>query len=223
MKIYVPSSGADDWARLLAEPVKHWRTGYSARSLAHCWEAAQGFPPEVKKALATCPALSSLEMLIGLPEHQVHLPGGTRPSQTDLWVLARGRDGLCSIAVEGKVAEPFGPTIGEWLQEASLGKRERLSFLQAQLGVTSISHSVRYQLLHRTVSAVLEAKRFGARHALLLVHSFSKEQHWFSDFSAFAEALGAHVTLDAFQHAATLSGIQLWLGWVRGDETFLTA
>ena len=41
-KILAFTSGPDDWQALLADPVKHWRPGYSARTLAYCWEAAGG-------------------------------------------------------------------------------------------------------------------------------------------------------------------------------------
>ena len=51
-KILAFTSGPDDWKALLADPVKHWRPGYSARTLAYCWEAADGFPPEVAQALS---------------------------------------------------------------------------------------------------------------------------------------------------------------------------
>jgi hypothetical protein len=51
---------------------------------------------------------------------------------------------------------------------------------------TPIRDSVRYQLLHRTASAVIEAERFGARHAVMLVHSFTEENLWFDDFAEFA-------------------------------------
>lgn len=222
-RIYLPARSADQWAQLLAEPDKQWRTGYSARSLAHCWQDADGFPREVRGAFGAAPALADLEFLFGIPEHQVHLPGGSRPSQTDLWVLAKGRNGLASIAVEGKVAEPFGPTIGEWLHDASKGKHERLSYLQAELGFASQpSSALRYQLLHRTTSALIEARRFGAAHAVLLVHSFSPQKLWFSDYAAFADAIGARAMLDAVVPARRVSsGVSLWVGWVCGDPTFL--
>ncbi len=51
-KILIPSRGAEDWQRLLAEPEKHWRSGCSAKALAHCWEAAAGFPPSVHDLFA---------------------------------------------------------------------------------------------------------------------------------------------------------------------------
>jgi hypothetical protein len=42
--ICLPATAPDQWAQFLAEPVKHWRTGYSARTLAYSWQAADGFP-----------------------------------------------------------------------------------------------------------------------------------------------------------------------------------
>jgi hypothetical protein len=36
------TTGPDDWKALLADPEKQWRVGYSARTLATCWEAAEG-------------------------------------------------------------------------------------------------------------------------------------------------------------------------------------
>jgi hypothetical protein len=46
------TSGPEDWQALISDPVKHWRSGYSAQTLACCWEAAEGFPPEVAQALS---------------------------------------------------------------------------------------------------------------------------------------------------------------------------
>ncbi len=68
--------------------------------------------------------------LLALPEYQVPLPGGARPSQNDIFILARSDIDLVTIAVEGKVKEPFGPTISEWLIKASSGKHVRLKFIQ---------------------------------------------------------------------------------------------
>ena len=50
--VYVPSQGPGSWQAFLAEPEKQWKTGYSAKSLAYCWEEAKGFPSSVNKALA---------------------------------------------------------------------------------------------------------------------------------------------------------------------------
>lgn len=51
-RIYIITDSANDWAKFLADPVKHWRPGFSARTLAHSWEDAMGFPAEVQRILA---------------------------------------------------------------------------------------------------------------------------------------------------------------------------
>jgi hypothetical protein len=220
--IYIPASSAEQWAQFLAAPVKHWRTGYSARTLAHCWQEARGFPSEVQAALATEELFSGIQLLLALPEHQVSLPGGTRPSQNDIWVLARAATSLVSIAVEGKVAEPFGPTLGEWLGEGSPGKTTRLEFLCNELGLCEpVAGAVRYQLLHRAASAVIEAKRFCAPHAVMLVHSFSQSHQWFEDYAAFAALFNAQAMVNRVISAGQVSGVHLHLCWVRGDERYL--
>jgi hypothetical protein len=101
--IYVPTSSPEDWRKLLAEPDKHWRTGYSARSLAYCWEEANGLPTDVTAVLSQVLEFNELKALMVIPEHQVPLPGGARPSQNDCWVLARTPIDLVSIAVEKRI------------------------------------------------------------------------------------------------------------------------
>jgi hypothetical protein len=214
--IYVPSGGPQDWQWLLAKPGLHWKHGYSAMALADAWEAADPWPPAVRAVLDRSD-FAGLDLLIGLPEHEVSLAGGATASQTDLFILARHSNrGLVSIAVEGKAAEPFGETVGEWRRSDSPGKRERLSQLLGLLGLVEDDalNELRYQLLHRTASALLEAERFGAREALMLVHSFSPENASFDDFRAFCQVLGAPAEIDTIQPVGERGGIRLHLGWV---------
>lgn len=221
--VYIPATRADQWAQFLAEPVKQWRTGFSARTLAYSWQEADGFPPEVLAVLAAHQEFAGIQLLLAFPEHQVHLPGGSRPSQNDIWVLARAGNSLVSIAVEGKVAEPFGPTLAEWMNEASAGKAARFAFLRTVLGLPDqVTGTMRYQLLHRSASAVIEAKRFGAAHAVMLVHSLSQSQQWFEDYAVFAGLLGAQVAVDRIVSVGERDGIQLHLGWVCGDAKYLS-
>jgi uncharacterized protein DUF6946 len=225
-KIFIPARSPEAWKPLLAEPDKQWKKGYSARALASCWQDATGFPESVKRVFAESGivAFEDLEMLLGIPEHQVPLPGGARPTQTDLWVLARSRSGLISIAVEGKVSEPFGPMVGEWLKDASPGKIERLAFLQKLLQLPDpVPEDVRYQLLHRTASAVLEAKRFLAGHAVMLVHSFSQTHEWFEDYARFARLFGVDAQLNRVHRSGRMMGVDLFFAWVCGEERFLSA
>lgn len=219
-RIYIPTSSAEQWAQFLAEPVKHWRQGYSARTLAYSWQEASGFPSEVMSVLA--PRFPSAELLLALPEHKVPLPGGSRPSQNDIWVLARCEGKLISIAVEGKVSEPFGPTVKEWQGESSSGKSERLSYLLTLLGLSSVPHTTRYQLLHRTASAIIEAQRFNAAHAVMLVHSFSQSSEWFQDYAAFVSLMGSSATENSMISVGPRSGISLHLAWVHGNARYLS-
>ena len=221
--IYVPAQSADDWARFLTDPVKHWRTGYSARTLAYSWQEANGFPSEVQDAFASNDQLSRIQLLLALPEHQVPLVGGSRPSQNDIWALARAGNELVSIAVEGKVSEPFGPTLSEWLAKESKGKSARLAFLHRELNLNEeLAGTIRYQLLHRTASAVIEAKRFGASHAVMLGHSFSPSQEWLPDFHEFSSLLRVERSINRVRSAGNRGGFHLHIGWVCGNEKYLS-
>jgi hypothetical protein len=220
-KFYIPTNGVDGWQSLLADPVKHWKTGYSARALAYCWESAMYFPAEIIK-LFKGTAIEGAKLLLGIPEHKVTLPGGIRQSQNDLFVLAKVGSELVSIAIEGKVSEPFGPTIGEWMKDASKGKSIRLDYLKQQLGLTSeIDPNIRYQLLHRTASAVIEAKRFNASKAVMIVHSFSQENLWFEDYAAFLALYGKSAEAGELISVAAIDGVELYIGWAKGDTKFL--
>lgn len=219
-QIYIPTASAEQWAQFLAEPVKHWRQGYSARTLAYSWQEARGFPSEVGSVLAS--AFPSTELLLALPEHKVPLPGGSRSSQNDIWVLARSGGQLISIAVEGKVSEPFGPTVQEWQIKSSPGKTKRLAYILALLGLPSVPETTRYQLLHRTASAIIEAQRFNAAHAVMLVHSFSQSCEWFEDYAAFVSLMGGVATKDSMVSVGTRSGVSLHLAWVRGNAEYLS-
>jgi hypothetical protein len=220
-RIYIPATSAEQWAQFLPQPEKQWRQGYSARTLAYSWQEADGFPAEVHSVLSASPHFRDIELLLAIPEHRVILHGGAHPSQTDIWVLARAGGSLVSIAVEGKVAEPFGPTLQEWLSDASSGKDERLTSLCAHLGLQApLPSGLRYQLVHRTASALIEAKRFNAAHAVMLVHSFGRSDEWFADFEAFVALFGAQASIGALVSVGVRGGIPLHLAWVRGDARF---
>jgi hypothetical protein len=137
-------------------------------------------------------------------------------------VLGRTKEALVSIAVEGKVNEPFGPTVAEWVAEPSEGKQTRLAFLAEQLGVQIPPDSpLRYQLLHRTVSAILEAERFRAAHAMVVVHSFSSTHAWFDDFEAFLRLWGLEAKPNQLHSTRLASGRGLHFAWVQGEEEYL--
>ena len=221
-KILIPASSPEDWKQFLAEPGKQWKTGYSARSLAYCWQEAGGIPPEIISVLGQMPSLKALKTIFAIPEHKVPLPGGARASQNDVWVLGESSSGLVSIAVEGKVSEPFGLTVGEWFRNKSAGKEKRLKFLYDKLGFEyPPPMNARYQLLHRTVSAIMEAKRFRTNQAVMVVHSFSKTNEWFEDYQYFLSLFDLEAGINQAVTTKIANEINLSFAWVHGSEKYL--
>lgn len=226
-RFYIPTSGPEDWRRFLADPEKHWRTGYSACSLAHSWESARGFPPEVQALFihSEIPAFHTMELLLAFPEYKVPMPpSGGHPSQNDLFALAKDQNGdLLALTVEGKVSESFGKTLGEWKTELTPGKNERLAFIRQTLGIAGeIPLTVRYQLLHRTASAIIEAGRFSARSAVMIVHSFNQTDLCFEDYEAFLGMFGVtEAAVGRLYLLTETQGVTVFSGWARGDEKFL--
>ncbi|QPC83024.1 hypothetical protein G4Y79_01215 [Phototrophicus methaneseepsis] len=226
-RIFIPASQAQDWQQFLAEPERQWKVGYSARTLAYCWHTATGFPEEVGLVFASSPLLAfhSIEPLLILPEYKVSLKGRGPDSQNDIFVLGKAQDGeLVSIMVEGKVEESFGDSLGKW-KSANKGftdnKRERLDDLQQHLGLASIPDDIYYQLLHRTASAVIEARRFNARYAIMLVHSFSPTASWFDEYARFLNLFDVVAEKNVLHHLNVVDGIDVYTVWVTGDVCFL--
>jgi len=64
--IYIPTSSPEDWRKFLAEPKKQWRSGYSAKELAECWEKSNGFPVEFQNVFSKSEnsAFHELELLL---------------------------------------------------------------------------------------------------------------------------------------------------------------
>jgi hypothetical protein len=217
------TSGPNYWQNLLANPRKQWRPGYSACTRAHSWEAADGFPREVSTMFRepTETVLGNLAPLLAVPEFKVPLPGGTRASQNDVFVLARSTAGPVCIMVEGKVNEPFGPTLAE-RAHAFPGNEERLKFLLQTLCISAIpSGDIRYQLLHRAVSAIITGEQYHAKAAIVLVHSFSRQRTGWNDYEAFIRLFGVRAVPDVVQRLTSASSIPLFSAWASGDCSFL--
>jgi hypothetical protein len=224
-RIYIPTQSGTDWQRLLGKPKLHWKKGRSAMSAAACWEDNQpSLPLEISSLLESCndPAISGLELLVAIPEWEVALPGGDTASQTDVMAICRNPSGLVILGIEAKVDEPFGPTIGEKKSGASVKQLERIAYLEKELGRNSpFGGEIRYQLLHRTVSALLTARAFHAPVAVMLVHSFSPESRWSEDFSAFCAGHTCRELAPSVYEISGIVGPRLIVGWCKGDAKYL--
>ena len=215
-RLYVPVLEPEDVVRQLGKQEKHWKEGRSAHALANAWCAANAFPPRVDAMLKTHPDFASAELVDAFVERQVDLGSEGRPSQTDLLAIA-GLDGrLAVVAIEGKAGEPFGDLVVQW-NDRSAGKEARLAGLCKILGLAAEdAEHLRYQLLHRAASAILEAKRYRTDIAVLLVHSFSDDRKGREDFDAFLKAIGLEPPRpDNLTGPIIIDGVNLYAGWVQ--------
>lgn len=160
-------------------------------------------------------------MLAAIPEWETVLEGGVTTSKTDVLALCRNALGLCVVAVEAKDNEDFGPLIKEKRDEASSGQSVRLEYLQSLFGLTSLPDSIRYQLLHRTASAVLTARLFHARTAVMLVQSWGDKPAVRDDFNRFCELLNAREVRAGVYSIPAAKAPALFLAWCRGEPQFL--
>lgn len=194
-----------DWKDLAGT----WVPGRSAFELAHSWQAAGGLPESVKQALKTsdCAALRTLTLELCLVEKPVFLDTRVGPSMTD--IMAYGRDNKnrpIVVGIEGKADESFGNRTYTWVRggtgdptyDAALvpTRARRLIYLCEHLRTKIDPNSrIRYQLIHRTVSVILEAILHEAAVALVLVHAFGTmcSDNW-NDYTAFLSQIGLQGT-----------------------------
>lgn len=199
----------------LADAKVQWKKGRSAYELAHSWIGTGEIPTTVRAVLEKDETFAGCELVEGLFERQVGLRTPGRPSQTDLLLLLRLRVGHAVVAVEGKAGESFDKTVETW--NDSDGKSRRLRSLCDTLGIVPEGAGpLRYQLLHRSVSAVYEAERYGASQAVMLVHAFADDEAGFADFDRFVHAFGlAPPERNTLSGPRKLENVELWLGWVQ--------
>ncbi|GAI08154.1 unnamed protein product, partial [marine sediment metagenome] len=81
--------------------------------------------------------------------------------------------------------------------------------------------NIAYQLLHRTASAIIEARSFKAENALMLVHSFSQSNERFEDYSRFLALFNLKAKPDSLFFAKNIDGINLYFCWVKGNSKYL--
>lgn len=216
-----PITKPEDVIPFLGKGPLHWKKGRSAFETAQSWFAAAGLPPAIQAIFDAEPDLAGLRLLRAFFERQTQLDDtGRGPSQTDVLAVLEARDGVVVAGIEAKVDETFGPLVLDWM-DGSPAKKRRLSRLSSELGISEVvAYPLRYQLLHRTAAALLEARGHGARLAVMLVQSFSPRtiRAGFSDFQAFSRAIGCYVEAPGKLSAPhILTDIQLRLGWTENE------
>ena len=89
------------------------------------------------------------------------------------------------------------------------------------LGLKTLDDGIRYQLVHRTASAILTARDFHGGVAVMMVQSFGKKASLREDFDTFCRALGAEKLPGDMAVVRSFSQPRLFLGWCNGDPRFL--
>lgn len=222
--IFVKTKGVDSWREFLVDKEKQWQIGYSAKSLANAWESNEGFPREIQDVFdaSSDEFIRKIKFLYGFPEYKVKIPGGGKASQNDLYVLATSQNKPLCIMVEGKVNEDFGPLVSKWVETANCGwENQRLLYLIELLKLQGKEiGDVRYQLLHRTASALIEADRVGTDECMVIIHSFSQERAHFDDYKKFVKMFGVTPEVNKVCSAVKINSKQIYFLWVVGDEKY---
>jgi hypothetical protein len=92
--------------------------------------------------------------------------------------------------------------------------------LAKTLGATGHEISMlRYQLFHRTASAIYEAQRYRSTTALMLVHSFSGKRRGWAEFAAFVRAidLSENPKPGEILGPKHVEAVELYAAWLTDD------
>ncbi|MGH9503793.1 MAG: DUF6946 family protein [Terriglobales bacterium] len=212
----IPVVRPEDIIPYLVAQEYHWAEGYSAYELSYRWIESGSIPDSVDLVLRQSPPLRGMNLIEGFFEYQVGLNTRGHASQTDLMAFVDTQEGPAVLAVEGKVRESFGLSIRTW--NKTPGKDDRIWFLCDLLGLFHddlACLNVKYQLVHRTASAVLEAQRRGIHRAVMLVHSFGPSNSRFRDLHCFSDLLGIAVKAPGqVSDFKTVGGVELGFAWV---------
>lgn len=223
-RIVVPTRTGSDWQPLLAQPERHWKKGASAMTVAASWEGAgSALPSEIAAALNLCGSacVADLRLIIARPEWEVALEGGETTSNTDVLAICRNDVGLCVMAVEAKVHEGFGPLVGQKRAEASVGQSARVAYLERLLQVERFADGIRYQLVHRTASALLTAQEFYAGTAVMMVQAWDAPSARQDEFKAFCSAMRGKQLSPLVFALPDFERPKLFVAWCNGDPKFL--
>lgn len=220
---FQPVSKPLEWKKYVRDAETKWVPEGSAMELACCWQKTPAdFPSEVKLAFDRSGTASSF--LLGIPEYKVDMPGEGLPASNNLLVLSTIDHRLCPIIVEGNK----NGTFGEYCDHESLQDerhRERRKLMFADLGLSEdsfVPSKLRYQLMHRTLSAIYVAHAFCADRCMVLVHRIGhddNEHDAFIDYKYFLGLFGVDAQKGIIQRAR-VAGLQLMFLWVEDRNIY---
>ena len=74
--------------------------------------------------------------------------------------------------------------------------------------------------LHTEIIETIEVRRYLAKYAVMLVHSFSKTKEWLEDYKRFVDLYGVDGDAGKVVKASGLGDVELYLGWVIDTENY---
>ena len=220
-RIFVATCGIDSWRQRLASPDKQWRRFYSAFETAVSWEYASreehGIPESIRN-LFRVKDYGKVKLIQAIAEHKVALPGGRACSQCDVWATINTNKGVLSLSVEAKAKESFGKeTLCQWLaagksKRANNNRKLRWEYISQFLPKLKYFETLRYQILHRCASAIIEAIRLNLKHAAFVVQAFNAPDSSFDHYKSFCKAAGMEAIRNSLM-MAQVGEISLGIGW----------
>ena len=169
----------EDWEKF-APPKKteiQWKDGRSAKELAKYIVQAEGYiPKEIEEILLTIGCNQDI-IFCGEPEVVTRLTGKGEGRNHDLLLI---QDNEFVVGIEAKADEPLGKLISKELssKDISENKINRINSLYKDIYGSCLCDNldVRYQLLTATVGTLIEAEKFKASKALLIIITFKKDK-----------------------------------------------
>ena len=233
INFYQPLKSAHEWKYLLKDPSLQWKDGKSAKELAKYWANHQDIPAELNHLFKN----EDISLVFLFPEYKVPMPAVGGDSHNDLYVLATSKNGLIVIMIESKAGESFGKIISEWYLQKERGNKDkgvnaasRLNSMLQELGLGQYARApyeeigdYRYQLFHRTLSALTEAKRVKAKRAIVLIQSFENDPLSQEDFFKYVRLFVPQekMTSGSLIGPVGISGIDLYFTWLDCEKSNL--
>ncbi len=222
---YQPLRSFEEWRKLLIDPELHWKDGKSAKELVKYWADRNSMPLEFTRLFGD----ERVEIVFMFPEYQVSMPASGRNSSNDLYILAVTETGYSVIMIESKAGESFDELVSDWYKgktkNTDHGKNasNRLNAILCELGLKKYANEpyieigrYRYQLFHRTLSAIKEAKRIKANNAVVIIQSFAKDPQSLDDFMGFVGLLIPNPSkqVNKLIGPVEIDGIKLSFAWL---------
>ncbi|MCG1023463.1 DUF6946 family protein [Sutcliffiella horikoshii] len=171
-----------DWL-IFAAPAKkeaHLKDLRSAMELAKCWfrDGVATVPLELQALFNANEITKDIVISKGYPERETKLDNFGKGRNHDLVLLGEAGTERFLISIEAKADESYGKVVGEYLKTVSARSNvpNRIEQLTSSILGTNSSNHLRYQLLHAIAGTLIEAREFGAKQAIFLVHEFHSNE-----------------------------------------------